>query len=206
MRIFVPIGISLTILLGVGFSIEHFLDEEHYNPGFYEYPVTIGLHVALGGSYLALVLFQFSYGIRDRRPTVHRGIGRVAVFLGLVTAVTALTAIVFFPFSGPAMVLFVAPFACYYAFALIRGYLLARRGQYDRHHEWMIRAVAIASAIATQRLFLVPALLAFGTAAETIRWASMASFTGAFVIHACIAELWITQTRESARNTVLSGA
>lgn len=197
MRIFVLIGISFTVLLGVGLSIEHFLDEEHYNPGFYDYPLTIGLHVALGGSYLGLALLQFSPRIRNRRPTVHRNIGRVAVSLGLVSAITAVTAIVLFPFSGPAMIFFVAPFACYFAFALVRGFLLARRGHYDLHREWMIRAVAIASAIATQRLFLVPALVAFGTEPETIRWASMISFTSAFAIHACISELWINRTRQS---------
>jgi uncharacterized membrane protein YozB (DUF420 family) len=197
LRLFVLVGISLTVALGVALSIEHFLDEEHYNPGFYDFPLIISLHVACGGAYLALALFQFAPRIRDQRPDIHRNFGRVAVSFGFVSCLTALAAIVLFPFSGPAMIFFVAPFACYFGFALIRGFLLARQGKYDLHREWMIRAVAIASAIATQRLILVPALIAFGTEPETIRWASMISFTSAFALHAYISELWINRTRKS---------
>ena len=172
MRLFVLSAISFTIFLGVGLGIEHVLDEKHYNPGFYDYPLTIGLHVALGGSYLGLALLQFVSRIRNQLHIVHRNVGRIALSLGLVSAFTALTAIVLFPFSAPARVLFVAPFAGYFGFALIRGYRLARNGDYDKHREWMIRAVAMA--IAIQRLILVPALLPFGTEP---RWASMISFT-----------------------------
>lgn len=198
MRFFVFLGVSFTVLLGIGLSIEHFLDKEHYNPRFYDFPLTIGLHVALGSSYLGLALLQFSSSIRTRHPAIHRNVGRITVALGIVSGVSALMAIILFPFSGPAMLFFVAPFACYFAFALIRGFQLARLRDFDKHREWMIRALAIASAIATQRLILVPALIAFGTEPVTIRWVSVVSFTVAFLVHASIAEVWIRQTRHPA--------
>ena len=61
----------------------------------------------------------------------------------------------------------------------------------------MIRALAIASAIATQRLILVPALILLGDDPSTIRWTSMISFTCAFAVHGAVAELWIRRTRHS---------
>ena len=122
--------------------------------------------------------------------------GRVGVMLGLVAGVTAIAVTIFFAFSGPAMIFFVAPFACYFGFALIRGYLAARSRNFRQHREWMIRAFAIASAIATQRLILVPALVVFGTDEVTIRLGSMMSFTSAFALHAMISEYWLHRTRQ----------
>jgi nitrate/nitrite transporter NarK len=108
----------------------------------------------------------------------------------------AVVATILFPFSGPTMIFFVTPFACYFAYALARGYLFARRQEYGRHREWMIRAFAIATAIATQRLILVPALVFFGTEEDTIRLLSMLSFTSAFALHAVVSEYWLYTTRE----------
>jgi len=178
-------------VLGVLFAIEHFLDTHHYNPGFYEYPVTIRLHVGLGGLFLALALLQICTRIRGAFPRVHRVVGRVAVAAGLVSGVTAVLAIVLFPFSGSGMVFFVAPFAIYFAVALVRGYVSARQRKFAEHRRWMIRALAIASAIATQRLIFLPTLAVFGTDEFTIRWASMFAFTLAFIIHSIAAEFWI---------------
>jgi len=194
MRTFVLVTTAITISLGMGLSIEHFLDEEHYNPGFYEFPWIISLHVALGGSYLGLAVFQLAPRIRQTRPTLHHTVGRLAVALGLVSAATAIATTILFPFSGPAMIIFVAPFAGYFGFALLNGYRFARRHNFAQHRNWMIRALAIASAIATQRLILVPALLAMGDDPVTIRWVSMFSFTSAFALHALVSELWIRIT------------
>lgn len=188
----IAIAVVLISALGIGLGVEHFFDDEHYNLGFYEFPMVISLHVGLGAVYLVLALLQFVDGIRRRKPILHRLIGRTAVVTGLVTAVTAVVAIVLFPFSGPAMIFFVAPFAGYFAFALVYGLRAARRKEFVQHRAWMVRAFAIASAIATQRLILVPSLMVFGTEPETIRIASMLSFTGAFLIHAAISEYWLS--------------
>lgn len=81
--------------------------------------------------------------------------------------------IVLFPFSVPAMIFSIAPFACYFAFALFRGLHFARQRDFTAHRAWMVRAFTIASAIATQRLILVPSLAILDTEAETIRVTSM---------------------------------
>ncbi len=190
------IGTSLTVLLGIGFSIEHFFDNDHYNPGFYEFPLVISLHVAPGGLYLALVIFQLTSRIRRDQPWLHHVVGWFTVGLGLISGAMAVTATVLFPFSGQAMIFFVAPFACYFVFALVRGFWCARHRNFIQHRKWMIRAFAIATAIATQRLILVPALILFGTQEETIRLASMMAFTSAFALHLCISEYWLHRTRQ----------
>ncbi len=191
MRRFILVSAGFLGVLGVAFAVEHFLDTNHYNPGFYEFPVTISLHVGLGGVFLGLALLQMSSRMRGAFPRVHRVLGRVTVIAGVVSGVTAVFAIVLFPFSGSGMVFFVAPFAIYFAVALVRGFVSARQRRFVEHRRWMIRAFALASAIATQRLILLPILAVFGTAESTIRWASMSAFTLAFIIHSIAAELWI---------------
>ena len=187
---------SLIVLLCLGLSIEHFLDENHYNPGYDKYPVVISLHVALGGMYVCFATVQLFAVIRKNAPKFHRVLGTTTVSLGLITSAMAVAVTILFPFSGPAMIFFVTPFACYFAYALTRGYLFARKQEYGRHREWMIRAFAIATAIATQRLILVPALVVFGTEEDTIRLLSMLSFTSAFALHAVVSEYWLYTTRK----------
>ena len=187
------------VILGVGLSIEHFLDGAHYNPGFFKFPIIIGLHVAPGGLYLGLAFLQLITRIRERKPNIHKICGWIAVGLGVVSGIMAIAATLLFPFSGSAMILFVAPFALYFVFALVSGLTSARNHDFIQHRKWMIRAFAIATAIGTQRLILVPTLVLFGIEDDTVRLASMFAFTSAFVLHLSISEYWLYQTRPSQR-------
>jgi uncharacterized membrane protein len=195
-----PIVVSSTALaiLGIALSIEHLLDDEHYNPGFHEFPVVTSLHVVLGATYLALALPQFLAGVRARRPGLHRAIGRAAAAAGSVAGGAALVMMILFPFSGGLTLLVAGPFACLFVFSLARGVWLARSGRYPEHREWMIRAFAIGTAIATMRLLFVPALFAFGEATdERARWLSVVCFGAAFAVHSAVAELRIRATRRA---------
>lgn len=188
-------------LLGIALSFEHFLGGDHYNPGFVAHPVIIGLHVVLGALYLALALTQFAGSLRQWWPALHRAIGRVAIVAGLVSGATALLVTVLFPFHGPHAVLYIGPFACLFLFSLTRGFVLARGGRYALHREWMIRALAIGTGIATMRLIFVPAFLLLGEINdERARPLSLASFVTAFTIHLAVAETWIRATRTTARH------
>lgn len=67
-----------------------------------------------------------------------------------------------------------------------------------RHREWMIRAFAIALAIATQRLIFIPSLFVAGVADPTdgrIVTLSLAAWSAALVVHSSLAEAWIRLTR-----------
>ena len=95
MKRFVITGTVFTILLATVSSIEHFLDDSHYNPGFYEFPWIISLHVAPGAAYLLLVVLQLTPRIRADRPDIHRNVGRLTVALGLTSATTAVLTTIF---------------------------------------------------------------------------------------------------------------
>ena len=156
------------------------------------------LHVVLGAAYLILALPQFLPGVRARRPGVHRGIGRAAATAGAVAGSAALLMMYLFPFSGGLTMVVAGPFACLFVFSLARGASLARSGRYPEHREWMIRAFAIGTSIATMRLVFVPALFAFGEATEErARLLSVVSFGVAFAVHSAAAELWIRSTRRN---------
>jgi uncharacterized membrane protein len=192
-------------LLGAALSVEHLLDDEHYNPGFYAHPRVMQAHVILGAGYLLLALPQFVARLRARRPRLHRATGRVAVAVGLVAGTTALYITFAFPFSGWMAIPVVAPFGCLFVFALARGFWLARRRRFAEHREWMIRALAIGTSIATMRLLFVPALFGFGEATdERARWLSLVCFAAAFAIHLAVAESWIRATRAAAAPPPLS--
>lgn len=183
---------SVLALLGIVASVEHLVGADHYNPGFVENPGLMRLHVILGGVYLGLALPQFLPGMRARWPRLHRVLGRVAVASGMVAGATALVIGVAFPFSGMSETAIIVPFAAFFLASLVRGIWLAHAREFAAHREWMIRALAIGTSIATMRLIFVPALFVFGEATdERARELSSLSFAVAFFLHAAIAEWWI---------------
>lgn len=191
-------------LLGIAASLEHLIVGDHYNPGFIEHPWVMRAHVTLGGVYLALVLPQFLPGLRARRPRLHRAFGRVAVGSGLVAGVTAVVISIAFPFSGVTETVVTLPFALLFLVSLARGIWLARARRFALHREWMIRALAVGTSIATMRLVFVPALLLLGTPTdERARELSTPSFLIAFALHFAVAEYWIRRTRRGASGSAL---
>lgn len=204
--VLVAVTVALA-LLGIAISVEHFLDADHYNPGFATFPAIIGAHVASGAIYLACGMAQFFRPLRERWPAVHRATGRVAILSGVVAAVTAVAITVLFPFHGPAAVYLVAPFAVFFLGSLIQAFSLARAGDFERHREWMIRAFAIGTGVATMRLIFVPAFLLLGEVSdERARPLSLFSFVAAFLVHLAVAEAWIRYTRRQAISNSLSRA
>lgn len=186
----------LLALLGVALSAEHFLGTDHYNPGFIQFPAIIGAHVIAGAIYLMCGLAQFFQPLRSRWPAVHRATGRVAILSGVVAGVTALAVTVIFPFHGPAALYLVGPFALFFLFALVLALTKAREGNYAAHREWMIRAFAIGTGIATMRLIFVPTFLLLGEVSDArARPLSLFSFVTAFLIHLAVAEAWIRYSR-----------
>ncbi len=199
--------VSTTVILaliGVAASLEHLLVGDHYNPGFIERPWLTRAHVILGAVYLLLALPQFLPGLRARRPRLHRAFGRIAVGAGLVAGVTAIVISIAIPFSGAPETAVTLPFALLFVVALGRGIQLARAGRFALHREWMIRALAVGTSIATMRLVFVPALLLLGEPSnERARELSTPSFLIAFVLHVAIAEYWIRRTRRDASDSAL---
>jgi uncharacterized membrane protein len=190
--------VGFLALVGVAASATHYFVEP-YNPDFLEYPTIVTLHVVLGGVYLVFAPFQFVVRIRSRHLAYHRRMGRVLVALGLVVGATALFVGLVIPFSGWAERVLITLFGGLFLFALLKGFVHVRAGRVARHREWMIRAFAVALAIATQRLIFVPSLFVAGVADPTdgrIVTLSLAAWSGALVVHSSLAEVWIHLTRK----------
>lgn len=195
-----PLGVvvGFLALVGVAASATYFL-REPANTGFLDYPTIVALHVVLGAFYLVFAPFQFVRRIRSRHPGYHRRMGRVLVALGLVVGVTALFVGLVIPFSGWMEGVLIVLFGGLFLFALVKGFVHIRAGRVARHREWMIRAFAIALAIATQRVIFVPSLFVFGVTSPTdgrVVTLSLAAWAAALVVHSSLAEVWIRLTRK----------
>jgi hypothetical protein len=187
--------VGFLAFVGVAASATHYLNEL-YNPGFLEYPTIVALHVVLGGVYLLFAPFQFVKRIRSRHRGFHRRMGRVLVAIGLVVGATALFIGLVIPFSGWAESVLIALFGSLFLFALVKGFVPVP-GRVALHREWMIRAFAIALAIATQRLIFIPSLFVAGEPTDgRIVTLSLAAWSAALVVHSSLAEVWIRLTRK----------
>jgi uncharacterized membrane protein len=189
--------VGFLALVGVGASITHYL-QEPYNPGFLDFPIIVAVHLVLGGIYLTLAPFQFIRRIRSRHLAYHRRTGRLLVAIGVVLGATALFMGLVIPFSGWGERLIVGLFGTLFLVALFKGFVHVRAGRVALHREWMIRAFAIALAVATIRLIYIPALLIVADptdAQNAVLWDT--SFAVAFILNTSVAEFWIRATRRS---------
>jgi uncharacterized membrane protein YozB (DUF420 family) len=193
-----PLGVAVGFLafVGVAASATYFL-REPANLGFLDYPTIVAVHVVLGAIYMVFAPFQFVRRIRSRHLGYHRRMGRVLVSVGMVVGVTALFMGLVIPFSGWMEGVLIVLFGSLFLFALIKGFLHVRAGRVARHREWMIRAFAIALAIATQRVIFIPSLFVVGDPTYgQIVMLSIAAWSAALVVHSSLAEVWIRLTRK----------
>jgi uncharacterized membrane protein len=187
--------VGFLAFVGVAASATFYL-REPANEGFLDFPTVLALHVVLGAFYLLFAPFQFVKRIRSRHLGYHRRMGRILVAVGVVVGVTALFIGLVIPFSGWAEGVLIALFGSLFVFALGKGFVHVRAGRVALHREWMIRAFAIALAIATQRLIFIPSLLVVGDPTHgQIVTLSIAAWSAALVVHSSLAEAWIRLTR-----------
>jgi hypothetical protein len=195
--------VAFLAITGVGAPVFYFLREPS-NPRFMDYPIITLMHVIPGGIYLAIAPFQFLSRIRSRWLNYHRWAGRFLVSIGLVLGAAALFLALVIPFSATWERVIIGFFGALFLVALVIGILRVRAGQIARHREWMIRAFAIALAIATMRLLFVPALIIAGASSQSqIATLSIVSFTVAFSLHLGFAEFWIRHSRKAANQEKL---
>jgi uncharacterized membrane protein len=124
------------------------------NPRITASPVPLIVHIACAVLYAILGAFQFSPGLRRRRPDWHRVAGRVLVVLGLAVAFSALWMTAFYPRvpGGELAHVFRLASGVGMAASIILGFNAIRRGDVARHRAWMARAYALALGAGTQVL------------------------------------------------------
>jgi uncharacterized membrane protein len=112
------------------------------------------LHLAPSFVFFLIAPLQFIGSIRAHHPLIHRILGRTYVVLGLTSGLLGLLISIVFPFGGLLESVLVIPFGIFFLYAVTQGFLLARARKIAQHRAWMIRGLATAMAISTQRLFL----------------------------------------------------
>lgn len=115
--------------------------------------VGLFVHIFSGGIALILGPFQFLSKLRDRKPTLHRWMGRIYL-LGVLFA--GLSAFIIAPgmISGLVGEFGLISLAVLWLSTGFMAYANIRAGNVDAHREWMIRNYALTFAAATLRLWL----------------------------------------------------
>ena len=195
-RVFVVGGLGLLYAIGLILSARAIFLLPHgkeMGPGGHPYPTWTGLHFASAFLFAALALPQLLPVLRRRYPLLHRYSGRVAVFWGLITAVTG--ALIPFAIVPPRPMLerlYIVVYFSGVASFLILGLCAARRRDYALHRMWMIRAVASAGAVITQRIVFAILAMTFGIRTEAAFWVGfVAAFALGWAINLALAEVWL---------------
>jgi hypothetical protein len=158
------------------------------------HPVFTFLHIVPGAIFVVLGTLLFIPAIRRNHPRFHRRNTGYFLVTGYIVGLSALALpFVLQPIGGINEAAASIFFGLYFLVALTMASRYAHQRQLQR--EWIIRAFAVALAVATIRpivvLFFIfshqPPQVFFGTA-----------FWLGFTLHAIVAEVWINVTRPDA--------
>lgn len=166
--------------------------------GFANNPILTLLHILPAIIFVLMGLLQFNRKVRTNRPTFHRWNGRALIILGMLIGVSGIVMGFKMAISGVAETAATTLFGSFFLFALAKAYTLARRGMFDLHREWMIRAFAIGLAVSTTR-----PIVGIFFATSPLTGLTPQDFFGAalwigFTLHLIGAEVWINATRPPA--------
>lgn len=158
------------------------------NPRINASPTPVIIHVAAVTLFALLGAFQFSAGIRRRRPRWHRRSGRLLVLAGLVVAGSGLWMTLFYADAPGGTLLWAVRLLVGSAMAasIVLAFAAIRRRDTPTHRAWMIRAYALAAGAGTQLLTQGISEATFGTGDLP----KALSMTSGWVINLAIAE-WI---------------
>ena len=138
-------------------------------------------------------LLQLVSALRRRNPTLHRYSGRAAVLCGLTAAISgALVPFALIPPRPFVERLYIVLFFTGVALFLLLGFRAARRHDYASHRAWMIRAVASAGGVVTQRIVFPILIITFGFRSASAFWMEfVAAFALGWGINLALAEVWL---------------
>ncbi len=163
--------------------------------GFARHPVLTMLHITPGLLFILLAPLQFVRRLRNRKPKLHRWVGRAVLVCGLIIGSSALVMSPRMAIGGPNETAATTLFAIVFLFSLVKAFLHIRRGRVALHREWMIRAFAVGFAVASIRpivgVFFATSRLTHLTPHDFFGTAFWLGFT----IQLMVAEIWINYTR-----------
>ncbi len=164
------------------------IDQSEFESRYAAHPFIAYAHIVPGVLFLFGALHQLSARFRRRSLRRHRTVGRLLVVAGVTSAVFAIVFGLAYPYGGVAEQTAAVAFGGYLAIALVRAFVAARRHDARTHRRWMIRAVAVASGVASIRI-VIGASEATGLASFNDVFGP--AFWIALTAHAVIAEIWL---------------
>ncbi|MFD5244559.1 DUF2306 domain-containing protein [Amycolatopsis sp. NPDC058340] len=136
-------------------------------PGFTSHYWFLSAHVLFGSIAMVGALLQIWPWFRAKYPAVHRKIGRVYVFAGVLPAgLLALTVGALSPF-GPATRVANTVAGVLWLGCTFAGWRAARQRRFADHRRWMIRSFALTMSIILSRLIGPVAVIVLRPGLET---------------------------------------
>lgn len=114
------------------------------------------LYMHVFASTVALLIgpFQFSRRLRDGNRALHRWLGRVYLSIGVLVGGLAGLYLALFAFGGPMARAGFGLMAVAWLYTGVRAYVAIRRGEVQRHREWMFYNFSLTFAAVTLRLYM----------------------------------------------------
>ena len=100
------------------------------------------VHALAGAGTLLVGPLQFRRHIRDKKPALHRALGRVYVGSTWMASIGGLWSALFFDRGLPARIIFVLVAALWFGTTSL-AYRRARSRRFKAHGEWMVRSFAL---------------------------------------------------------------
>jgi hypothetical protein len=118
------------------------------------YPLLVA-HVLFASIAMTTGCLQLWSGLRQRHPAIHRSIGRVYVFAGVIPAGTVGRVIGSVSPFGPTTRASNVLLAILWLGCTVTGFRKGQLRRFAEHRRWMIRSIALTMSIITNRLWLV---------------------------------------------------
>jgi uncharacterized membrane protein len=173
------------------------------NPRINASPAPVIVHIVAVTVFALLGAFQFSAGLRRRRPSWHRRSGRLLVVAGLVVAGSGLWMTLFYADAPGGYLLWAVRLlvGSTMAASIVLAFTAIRRRDIPAHRAWMMRAYALAAGAGTQLVTVGISEAAFGTGDLP----KALSMTSGWVINLAVAE-WIIRRPARRRRRRARGA
>lgn len=211
-------AVFLTFRLPTYLSLDPQQSLSEIDPEYaWHYPLLV-FHIFLGAIGLIAATLQVWPWLRQHRPDVHRFSGRVYVAVALPAAVAAV-AIAQISSFGPVNEVANTITGVLWFGTTLAGYRAARRRDFGRHREWMIRSFALIFSIVMSRVWMPICLLivapeAFGGAELTPMQVDQLSGLNPWLsvtVNLLIAEWWLhrrprRQRQADSRRTAVKTA
>lgn len=150
-----------------------------------DFPLSLAAHILCGPLALLLAPFQLWQGLRQRRPGLHRWLGRLYGLSILGGGLASLTLLPGFEGSRFAALGF-GTLAVLWIGITLWGIGRARACDIAAHRRWMQRSVALTFAAVTLRLVMAPLMAAGWSLTETYDITAW----GSWLINLAVLEIW----------------